>query len=177
MWEICIPGQVVLPALRSPTVRKSNTQLGSNIDISLTLVTRTQRIALTPFHLRTPRHQTRRNPIRILPIAMVTQPHPTQDLPPTAVITSFDPGNQGNPNTPTRARAPGLDETTHVVPDIHNRRKGPKQKGLKELRRTNLLFRSLLSYRTYRSGDLSDQRTPRGTSKIKDHIKRLELTM
>ena len=43
-----------------------------------------------------------------------------------------------------------MDETTHVVPDIHNRRKGPKHEGLKELRPTNLLFRSLLSYRTYR---------------------------
>ena len=48
---------------------------------------------------------------------------------------------------------------------------------MKELRPTNLLFRSLLSCRTYRLGDLSDQRTPRGTSKIKDHIKGLELTM
>ena len=78
---------------------------------------------------------------------------------------------------PNRSTCTQLDETTHVVPDIHIRRKGPKHKGLKELRPTNLLFRSLLRYRTYRFGDLSDQRTPRGTSKIKDHIKRFELTM
>ena len=70
-----------------------------------------------------------------------------------------------------------MDEITHVVPNIHSRRKGPMRGGLKELQPTNLLFRSLLSYRTYRLGDLSDPRTPRGNSKIKDRITRLELPM
>ena len=43
-----------------------------------------------------------------------------------------------------------MDETTHVVPDIHNRRKGPEQEGLNDLQPTNILFQSLLSYRTHR---------------------------
>ena len=77
----------------------------------------------------------------------------------------------------TRSSRTRMDKTIHVVPDIHNRRKGPKNRELKEVQPTNLPFRSLLSYGTYRLGDLSDQRIPLGTSKIKSHITGLELTM
>ena len=67
-------------------------------------------------------------------------------------------------------------KVVYAVPDIHHRQKGPKHKGRKNLRPTNPLYKYLLSYRTYRSWDPSYHRTPRGTARVKDYIKRLELT-
>ena len=62
------------------SVRKSNTQLGSNIDISLTLVTRTQRIAITPVHRRPPLQHTLTNLITLMMFPLMT------------FVTSLDPG-------------------------------------------------------------------------------------
>ena len=55
-------------------------------------------------------------------------------------------------------------------------RRGPKHPGLKELPSTNILFERLLSYRSYRLKKTSSKRTARETGKVKDHIKRLEVS-
>ena len=68
-------------------------------------------------------------------------------------------------------------KVVYFVPEIHHRQKGRKHKGLKNLRPTNPLYKDLLSYRTYRLWDPSYHRTPRGPGNVKDHIKRMELTM
>ena len=55
-------------------------------------------------------------------------------------------------------------------------RRSPRHPGLKELPSTHVLFERLLSYRSYRLKETSGRRTARETGKVKDHIKRLEVS-
>ena len=55
--------------------------------------------------------------------------------------------------------------------------KGPRHEGLKGLRTSNPLYRKLVSYRHYRLKFTDQERTGRETSKVKDHVRRLELTL
>ncbi|CAN8065807.1 unnamed protein product [Agarophyton chilense] len=64
---------------------------------------------------------------------------------------------------------------THGV--IRARTKGRKHTGLKELKPTNLLFKKLLSYRYYRLEHSSLDRTPCGAGRVKDCIKRMQLSL
>lgn len=57
------------------------------------------------------------------------------------------------------------------------RKKGPRHPGLQELKPTDPQFNGLLSYRFYRLFNRAHNRTGHETGKIKDHIKRLELTI
>lgn len=57
------------------------------------------------------------------------------------------------------------------------RPRGPKYEGLKELKPNNPYFDQALSYRTYRLENTDQERTSRQTGKVKDHIKRLQLTL
>lgn len=57
------------------------------------------------------------------------------------------------------------------------RPRGPRYKGLKELRPPNPAFDRLLSYRTYRLRNRRQKRSGKETGKVRDHLKRLGLTM
>lgn len=56
-------------------------------------------------------------------------------------------------------------------------KKGPKHPGLKELRVTDLKFLRVLSYRTYRLRNTSHRRKSKETGKVKDQIRRMEITL
>ena len=58
-----------------------------------------------------------------------------------------------------------------------HRAKGPKHDRMKELKPNNPLFDRLLSYRYYRLNRTTHSRSAKETGKVRDHIKRLELTM
>ena len=55
--------------------------------------------------------------------------------------------------------------------------RGPRHEGLKELRPSNPLYTKLVSYRHYRLKFTDQERTGRETGKVKDHVRRLELTL
>lgn len=60
---------------------------------------------------------------------------------------------------------------------IRAREKGRRHFGLKELKPTNPLYRKLLSYRYYRLEDSSGTRSSRDTGRVKDLIRRMNVTM
>jgi len=60
---------------------------------------------------------------------------------------------------------------------FQKRRKGPKHPGLSELKPTNELYRQVCSYRSYRLTDTSTRRSSRGTGKVRDYIKRMEIRL
>ena len=53
----------------------------------------------------------------------------------------------------------------------------PRHEVLKELRPSNPLYTKLVSYRHYRLKFTDQERTGRETGKVKDHVRRLELTL
>ena len=59
---------------------------------------------------------------------------------------------------------------------ISGRKRGPAHKGLKVIRPTNPLFRKVLNYQFYRLRNRRLTRSSLETGKVKDHLKRLELT-
>ncbi|CAN8069510.1 unnamed protein product [Agarophyton chilense] len=83
--------------------------------------------------------------------------------------SSFDDGHRRRSSRSKRSFA------TQSV--IRAREKGRKHSGLKELKCTNPLYKKWVSYRYYRLENSSLDRTPRGTGRVKDCIKRMQLSL
>lgn len=95
------------------------------------------------------------------------EPHPEGSSP-----DSSDAENERSRHRASRSRATEVTQSA-----ARGRTKGRRHLGLKELKPTNLLYRKLLSYRYYRLEDTTPQRTPRGTGKVRNHLRQMELTM
>jgi len=57
------------------------------------------------------------------------------------------------------------------------RTKGARYPGLKSLQPTNILYKNVCSYRMYRLTDTTTHRSSRGTGKVRDYIKRMEIRL
>ena len=97
-----------------------------------------------------------------------------------------DPKRRGSRSGPSSSSSEASSDSDSSVDELvsrgHDHRlssrpKGPKYRGLKELRPTNPVFDKLMSYRNYRLTDTTQYRTRHQTGKVWDLIKRLEVTM